>query len=89
MKILKQFTQSKEHANAQCCIVCLMSHGEEGSLTVQDGKKVRQQCSNDLSRRLQSSLDLSRSRLRPVQQCQLSESSRQTETVLYSMLSGR
>lgn len=40
MKILKQFSQSKEHANAQCCVVCLMSHGEEGSLTVQDGKKV-------------------------------------------------
>ncbi len=40
MKILKQFSQSKEHANAQCCIICLMSHGEEGSLTVQDGKKV-------------------------------------------------
>lgn len=40
MKILKQFSQSKEHANAQCCIVCLMSHGEEGSLTVQDGRKV-------------------------------------------------
>ena len=41
MKILKQFSQLKEHSNAQCCIICLMSHGEEGSLTVQDGKKVR------------------------------------------------
>lgn len=40
MKILKQFSQLKEHGNAQCCIICLMSHGEEGSLTVQDGKKV-------------------------------------------------
>jgi hypothetical protein len=40
MKILKQFSQLKEHANGQCCIICLMSHGEEGSLTVQDGKKV-------------------------------------------------
>ena len=40
MRILKQFSQSKEHANAQCCVVCLMSHGEEGSLSVQDGKKV-------------------------------------------------
>ena len=40
MRILRQFSQSKEHINAQCCIVCLMSHGEEGSLTVQDGKKV-------------------------------------------------
>ncbi|CAF1505037.1 unnamed protein product [Rotaria magnacalcarata] len=40
MKILKQFSQSKEHVNAQCCIICLMSHGEEGSLTVQDGKKI-------------------------------------------------
>jgi hypothetical protein len=40
MKILKQFSQSKEHADAQCSIICLMSHGEEGSLTVQDGEKV-------------------------------------------------
>ncbi|CAF3688431.1 unnamed protein product [Adineta steineri] len=39
-KILKQFSQSKEHANAQCSIICLMSHGEEGSLTVQDGNKI-------------------------------------------------
>jgi len=41
MKILKDFSQLKDHAEAQCCVVCLMSHGEEGSLTVQDGKKVR------------------------------------------------
>lgn len=40
MKILKQFSQMKEHAIGQCCVVCLMSHGEEGSLTVQDGRKV-------------------------------------------------
>lgn len=40
MKILKQFSQMKEHGNSQCCVVCLMSHGEEGSLTVQDGRKV-------------------------------------------------
>lgn len=40
MKILKQFSQMKEHATGQCCVVCLMSHGEEGSLTVQDGRKV-------------------------------------------------
>lgn len=40
MKILKQFSQLKEHGNSQCCVVCLMSHGEEGSLTVQDGRKV-------------------------------------------------
>lgn len=40
LKILKDFSQMKEHADAQCCAICLMSHGEEGSLTVQDGKKV-------------------------------------------------
>ncbi|CAM4755013.1 unnamed protein product [Rotaria magnacalcarata] len=34
MKIIKQFSQSKEYVNAQCCVICLMSHGEEGSLTI-------------------------------------------------------
>ena len=29
-----------EHEDSQCCIVCLMSHGEEGFLTTKDGEKV-------------------------------------------------
>ena len=31
----------KEHEEAQCCVVCLMSHGEEGFLTTKEGDKVR------------------------------------------------
>jgi len=40
MEILKSFAQSSKHLNAQSCILCLMSHGEEGSLTAQDGGKI-------------------------------------------------
>ncbi|CAF1502996.1 unnamed protein product [Didymodactylos carnosus] len=40
MEILRQFAQSSKHINSQCCVLCLMSHGEEGSLTAQDGGKI-------------------------------------------------
>lgn len=38
--IIKEFSKSKEHEEAQCCVVCLMSHGEEGCLTSKEGDKV-------------------------------------------------
>jgi uncharacterized protein YejL (UPF0352 family) len=38
--IVKQFSQLAEHEEAQSCVVCLMSHGEEGFLTTKEGDKV-------------------------------------------------
>ncbi len=39
-KIVKDFSELKEHEEAQCCVICLMSHGEEGYLTTKEGDKV-------------------------------------------------
>jgi hypothetical protein len=39
-KIITDFSKLPEHEEAQCCIVCLMSHGEEGFLTTKEGDKV-------------------------------------------------
>ena len=40
MSIIKEFSQMPEHQEAQCCVICLMSHGEEGYLTTKEGDKV-------------------------------------------------
>ena len=40
MQILREFASLREHEEAQCCVVCLMSHGEEGFLTTKEGDKV-------------------------------------------------
>jgi hypothetical protein len=40
IKIIKEFSSIDEHKDAQCSIVCLMSHGEEGYLTTKEGDKV-------------------------------------------------
>lgn len=39
-KIVKDFSELPEHQDSQCCVVCLMSHGEEGYLTTKEGDKV-------------------------------------------------
>ncbi len=41
-KIIKEFSSNEEHKFAQCSIICLMSHGEEGYLTTKEGDKVTQ-----------------------------------------------
>lgn len=38
--IVRNFAQAPEHKEAQSCVVCLMSHGEEGYLTTKEGDKV-------------------------------------------------
>ncbi len=40
MSILKDFSQLPDHQDAQSCIICLMSHGEEGYLTTKEGDKI-------------------------------------------------
>lgn len=40
IKILKDFSKSSKHDEAQCCVVCLMSHGEEGYLTTKEGNRL-------------------------------------------------
>jgi len=40
MSIIREFAQMPEHQEAQCCVICLMSHGEEGYLTTKEGDKV-------------------------------------------------
>jgi hypothetical protein len=37
---LKEFSELKTHEKAQSCVVCLMSHGEEGFLTTREGDKL-------------------------------------------------
>lgn len=39
-KIMKDFAELPEHEDAQSCVICLMSHGEEGYLTTKEGDKV-------------------------------------------------
>jgi hypothetical protein len=39
-QVLDDFSKRKEHEQAQACVICLMSHGEEGFLTSKDGEKV-------------------------------------------------
>ncbi len=40
LSILREFSQLPEHQDAQSCIICLMSHGEEGYLTTKEGDKI-------------------------------------------------
>lgn len=35
---LEQFSRQPEHAVSDCCVVCLLSHGVEGSIYGVDGK---------------------------------------------------
>lgn len=37
---MKNFAEMSEHEEAQCSVICLMSHGEEGYLTTKEGNKV-------------------------------------------------
>ncbi|CAF0938229.1 unnamed protein product [Brachionus calyciflorus] len=39
-QIIKNFADMKEHEEAQSCVICLMSHGEEGYLTTKEGDKI-------------------------------------------------
>lgn len=47
-KIVSDFSKLDEHEDAQCCVICLMSHGEEGFLTTKEGNKVKQLFGLDL-----------------------------------------
>lgn len=35
---IEQFARQAEHAVSDCCVVCLLSHGVEGSIYGIDGK---------------------------------------------------
>jgi len=39
VKKLQDFSQSPGHAVGDCCVVCILSHGEEGYIFGADGKK--------------------------------------------------
>ena len=45
-QILQEFAQLDEHEEAQCAVICLMSHGEEGYLTTKEGDKVTTKTNN-------------------------------------------
>ncbi|XP_033764175.1 caspase-2-like [Pecten maximus] len=40
-KKLQQFSLLEDHVQADCCVVCLLSHGEEGYLFGTDGNKLK------------------------------------------------
>ena len=37
---LREFAARTEHASSDACIICLLSHGEEGFMFGTDGKKI-------------------------------------------------
>lgn len=37
---MSDFSKRKEHNDAQACVICLMSHGEEGYLTSKEGDRI-------------------------------------------------
>jgi len=39
-RIIQDFSKLSQHEDAQCCVVCFMSHGEEGYLTSKEGGKL-------------------------------------------------